>query len=147
MDAKYDLINGKLYQRTPVINLNKIKNWKEIKKSSWWVYINFQVQGNNRDAKYFSYNFITKNTGDVLSFTLKLIDDKNKEIKFEDKEKKNSNRELFAWTFSMSKSFKNPKKTREQHVEDVLVELEKDLVNFQLTVKKNAKQYKSTLGF
>ena len=47
----------------------------------------------------------------------------------------------------MSKSFKNPQKTREQHVEDVLVELEKVLVNFQLTVKKNAKQYKSTLGF
>ena len=46
------------------------------------------MQGNNKDAKHFSYNFMTKNTGDVLSFTLKLIDDKNKEIKFEDKEKK-----------------------------------------------------------
>ena len=45
------------------------------------------MQGDNRDAKNFSYNFITKNTGDVLNFTLKLIDDENKEIKFEDKEK------------------------------------------------------------
>ena len=44
-------------------------------------------QGDNRDTKHFSYNFITKNTGDVLNFTLKLIDDENKEIKFEDKEK------------------------------------------------------------
>ena len=32
----------------------------------------------------------------MLNFTLKLIDDKNKEIKFEDKEKKISNRKLFA---------------------------------------------------
>ena len=37
----------------------------------------------------------------------------------------------------MSKSFeKKKKKTREQHIENVLVELEKDL-----------KQYKCTLGF
>ena len=49
--------------------------------------VNFQAQGDNRDAKHYSYNFITKNTGDVLNFTVKLIDDENKEIKFEEKEK------------------------------------------------------------
>ena len=88
MDAKYSLINGKPYQTIGVINLNEIKNWNEIKKYLRWVNVNFQAQGDNRDAKHFSYNFITKNTGDVLNFTLKLIDDENKEIKFEDKEKK-----------------------------------------------------------
>ena len=77
MDAKYSLINGKLYQTIGVINLNEIKNWNEIKK----------VQGDNRDAKHFSYNLIIKNMGDVLNFTLQLIDDENKGIKFEDKEK------------------------------------------------------------
>ena len=46
------------------------------------------MQGDNKGAKHFSYNFITKNTGDVLNFTQKLIDDKNKEIKFEDKDEK-----------------------------------------------------------
>ena len=88
MDAKYGRINRKLYQKIGVINLNEIKNWNEIKKFSWWVNVNFQVQGDNRDAKHFSYNFITKSTEDVLNFTLKLIDDENKEIKSEDKEKK-----------------------------------------------------------
>ena len=34
IDAKYSLINGKLYQTTGVINLNEIKNWNKIKKSS-----------------------------------------------------------------------------------------------------------------
>ena len=39
----------------------------------------------------------------------------------------------------MSKSFLKKLKTREQHIEDVLVELEKDLANFQLTVQKKDK--------
>ena len=39
----------------------------------------------------------------------------------------------------MSKSFKKKQKTNEQHIEDVLVELEKDLANFQLTVRKKDK--------
>ena len=47
----------------------------------------------------------------------------------------------------MSKSFKKKHKTREQHIEEVLVDLEKDLANFQLTVQKKTKQYESTLGF
>ena len=54
------------------------------------------MQNDNRDAKHFSYIFITKNTGDVHNFTLKLIDDENIEIEFEDKEEKNCNLELFA---------------------------------------------------
>ena len=33
MDAKYNLINKKLYQTIGVINLNEIKNWNKIKKS------------------------------------------------------------------------------------------------------------------
>ena len=46
----------------------------------------------------------------------------------------------------MSKSFKKKKKkTREHDIKNVLVDLEKDLANFQLKTKK--KQYKSTLGF
>ena len=47
MDAKYDLINEKQYQTIGIINLEKIKNWNEIKKSSRWVNVNFQAQGDN----------------------------------------------------------------------------------------------------
>ena len=32
MDAQYGFINGKLYQTIGIINLNKIKNWNEIKR-------------------------------------------------------------------------------------------------------------------
>ena len=38
-------------------------------------------------CKTFPYYFIIKNTGDVLNFMLKLIDDENEEIKFHDKDK------------------------------------------------------------
>ena len=68
--------------------MNKIKNWNEIKKSSRWINIKLQAQGDNRNAKHVSYNFITNYTGDMLNFMLKLIDNENKEIQFEDKEKK-----------------------------------------------------------
>ena len=39
----------------------------------------------------------------------------------------------------MSKSFKKIQKTREQHFKDVLVDLEKDLANFQLAFQKKDK--------
>ena len=69
---------------------------------------------------------------------LKLIDDENKEIKFEDKEKKfpivNFLLEFLAWVNLSKKTTKkqkqNPQKTREQHIKNVLVDLEKDLANF-----------------
>ena len=86
-DAKYTLVNGKTYQTISIINLNKIKNWSEIQKSSRWVNVNFQAQSNNKDAKHFSYNFLTKNRGDVLNFSLKLINDNNKDTEFEDGER------------------------------------------------------------
>ena len=40
VDAKYNLIDRILYQVIGIINLNKIKNWNEIKKSRQ-VYVNF----------------------------------------------------------------------------------------------------------
>ena len=47
------------------------------------VKVNFQGQTNIKDAKHFSYNFIAKNTGDVLNIMLKLTANKNNDIEFE----------------------------------------------------------------
>ena len=44
----------------------------------------------------------------------------------------------------MSKSYKKQQKTREQHAEDVLVDFEKNLANFQQQVKKNKKIQNNT---
>ena len=37
--------------------------------------------------QHFANNFVTKNTGYILDFGIKLIDDKNKETEFADGEK------------------------------------------------------------
>ena len=82
---------------------------------------------------------------------LKLIDDENKEIKFEDKEKRfpivNFLLEFLAW-INLSKKPPKNKKSREQHIEDILVELEKELAHFQVTVQKREETtYKNSVGF
>ena len=38
--------------------------------------------------QYFSNNFVTKNSSDILDFGIKLVDDKNKDIEFADGKKK-----------------------------------------------------------
>ena len=126
--------------------MNEIKKRNEIKNSLSWVNVNFQAQSGNRDPKHFSQNFIPKNIGDVLNILLKLIDDENKEKNIW----RNSNQKLFAWTFGMSKSFKKTKKAkqkiRKQYIKDLLLEFEKDLANFQLTVQKT-KQNKTIQNY
>ena len=87
VDAKFSLMNEILYQVIGVINLNKIRNSNDIKKSSRWVNVNFQSQAINSQTTHFSYNFNTTDAGDILNFSLKL-EDENKNIEFEESEKK-----------------------------------------------------------
>ena len=54
MDAKYNLIKGKLYQTIGIVNLKEMLNWNKIKKSLRWLNVNVQAHGNNKDAKHFS---------------------------------------------------------------------------------------------
>ena len=77
-----------MYQIIGVINLNKTEKWDEIKNSSRWANISFQSQEENRQARHFLYNSLTRNKNDLLNFTVKLIDSNNKDIEFIDVEKK-----------------------------------------------------------
>ena len=87
--------------------------------------------------KHFAYNFVIKNAGDVLNFSIKLIHDKYRDIEFETGEKKfpiiESMIGFLAW-IDLTK-----KRTRERHIEVVLIELEKDLENFQENILKKDK--------
>ena len=93
-----------------MINASEIENWDEIKKSSRWVNVEFQSQGEIMEARHFPYNFMTKNAGDVLNFSIKLTDDKNTDIEFEVGEKKISNSRVYDQIFSMNKVNKKNKK-------------------------------------
>ena len=86
--AKYGLINDQLYQIIGFIELSEMEKGDEIKKCSRWFNVNFQTQRENRQTKYFSYDFQTKNKGDLLNFTLKLVDSNIKYIAFADGDKK-----------------------------------------------------------
>ena len=125
VDAKYSIINGKIYQTIGVINASEIENWDEIKKSSRWVNVEFQSQGENREATHFPYNFMTKNVGDVLNFSIKLIDDKNSDIEFEAGEKKISNSRIYDRIFSMNKLNKKPKKQENNTLKKFLLSLKR----------------------
>ena len=85
--VKYALINDKYKQIIGVINLNEIKNWSKIKKTSRWVNVTFQEQTDNRNTSHPSFNFTTNNKEDLLNFTLKLVDTENNLIEFSDGEK------------------------------------------------------------
>ena len=70
VDAKYTWINRLLYQVIGVINLNEIKNWSEIKKSS-------TLKSSSLKQKTF----------ETLNFLLELVDENKKNNEFEDSEK------------------------------------------------------------
>ena len=51
-------------------------------------------------------------------------------------EKKNHHRKFFDWIFSVNRINSKKQKSREEHIEEVLVELEKNLTNFEITIQK-----------
>ena len=71
-----------------------------------------------------------------MHFGIKLIDENNMEIEFADRAKNfpiiNFLIEFLAWIELIGKK----QKSREEHIEDVLVELGKDLSNFQIIIQK-----------
>ena len=110
LDAKYSLINGKIYQAIGVINLNEINGWEKSLKTSRWGYVSFQSQLHNSQTQHIASNFATKNAGDIMDFGIKLIEDNNKEIEFADGEKKfpivHYLIEFIAWTELIRKNKK-----------------------------------------
>ena len=86
--GKYGLLNNDYKQIIGIINLNQIENWKTFRKGFKWVDVTFQEQKDNKNTLHPSFSFISDNKGDVLYFSLKLIDTDNKIIKFAKNEKK-----------------------------------------------------------
>ena len=129
VDAKYTWIKRLLYHVIGVINLNEIKNWSEIKKSS-------TLKSSSLKQKKF----------ETLNFLLELVDENKKNNEFEDSEKKISSIKFFNWILSMNRKTKKVK-TREEQFEEVLHFLEKIWQTFKLQLTKEIKQYKNISDF
>ena len=76
-----------MHQIIGAINLNGIRRSNETKSPLDQVNVRFPSHEENRQAKHFLYNILTKNKSNLLNFTVKLIGSKKKEIEFIDCEK------------------------------------------------------------
>ena len=86
-DAKKIFINNTLETGIGVCYLTEIENWKVIKGQSKKVQVVFgDSEQFGGETKHFAFNFITNNISDLLKFTIILIDDKKKLIKFKEGE-------------------------------------------------------------
>ena len=86
-DGKKIFINNTLETGIGVCYLTEIENWKVIKGQSKKVQVVFgDSEQFGGETKHFAFNFITNNISDLLKFTIILVDDKKKLIKFKEGE-------------------------------------------------------------
>ena len=86
-DAKKIFINDSLEYGIGVCYLSQVENWKLIKGQSKRVQVVFsdseKITG---QLNHFAFNFTTQNLSDILKFSITLLDDQNKLIKFKEGE-------------------------------------------------------------
>ena len=86
--AKKVLINGKLYSLLGIVNLSEINNWSEGKGKSIFVSVKFDDIAHIESATHFAFKFKTNFPTEILEFKVELLDDKAKQIEFNDNENK-----------------------------------------------------------
>lgn len=83
-DVNKSLTNGKIYELLGIIDLNKINNWKEgVKGQSIWINTTLEEQKEINSRKHILFPFTISSLNDLISFSINLIDDNNKEIEME----------------------------------------------------------------
>ena len=88
MGQQKSILNGKVYDLFSIIDLEKINNWNEIKGQSTWINVAFKDQNEISNNSHICFSFVTRSLNYVLSFSIYLQDDKNKEIEFNSGEQK-----------------------------------------------------------
>ena len=87
-DVKKALIDSKIYGLLGIIDLKKITSWDEINGQLIWINATFEEQKEINNSRHLCFPFTTKTLNDLLSFSIYLLDDNNKEITFVDSGKK-----------------------------------------------------------
>ena len=77
-----------MYGLLGIINLKRINNWEEIKGQSIWIKATLAEQTGINSSKHLCFPYTTRTLNDLLSFSINLLDDKNKSITFKNNEKK-----------------------------------------------------------
>ena len=87
-DAKYALINSKIYKTLEVVYLSEIKNWNLIKSKSRRLQTVFVDSEYHAKSCYFAFTFIPNNVSDLFNFTITLLDGRGNKITFSSNETK-----------------------------------------------------------
>ena len=87
-DVKKAILNDNVYGLLAIIDLNKTDNWGKIKGQSVWINAAFKDQKERNNKSHLCFPFVTKSLNDLLSFSIYLIDDHNKELTFTSGKKK-----------------------------------------------------------
>ena len=80
--VKKSILNGKVCSLIAVTDLNKINSWSEIKGQSILINTTFKDQKEISNNNHLCFPFEPKSLNDLLSFSIYLQDDNNKEIEF-----------------------------------------------------------------
>ena len=75
--VKKSILNRKVYDLLPIIDLDKINSWTEIKGLSIWINATFKDQKEINNNSHLCFPFVTKSLNDLWSFSIYLQDDKN----------------------------------------------------------------------
>ena len=86
--VKKSILNGKVQDLLSIIDLDKINSLKKIKGQSIWINATFKDQKEINNNSHLCFPFLTRSLNDLLSFSIYLRDDKNKEIEFNSGEQK-----------------------------------------------------------
>ena len=73
-----------MYGLLGIIDSKNNNNWEEIKGQSVWINATLEEQKEINDSLHLSFPFSIKTLNDLLSFSIYLPDDNNKEITSED---------------------------------------------------------------
>ena len=87
-DAKYILINGKIFQGISVIYISEIENWDKMKKESHWTNEILTDSTYPIAAKHFAFGFETTDLHNLLNFEYSLINNQGKLLEFKQGEDK-----------------------------------------------------------
>ena len=76
------------YSLLGIVNLSEINNWSEVKGKSIYVSIKFDDIASIESATDFAFKFKTSFSTEILELKVELLDDKAKQIEFNDSENK-----------------------------------------------------------
>ena len=68
--------------------IKKINDWEDVKGQSLWINAKLEEQKEINNSRHLCFPFTTLTQNDLLNFSINLIDDHNKQITFEENEKK-----------------------------------------------------------